>query len=63
MARKTLQTSDGKHVQLGEDDHFTTSGLPMTPSGDAAVCSNWFGRIMDKDSGGFGSAYVDEDDY
>jgi len=66
MARKTLQTSDDAHVQLGDEDHFTEAGLPpaFNPGGDAEFCPNWFGRIMaNPANGGFGSAYIEPDEY
>jgi hypothetical protein len=63
MARKTLQTPDRRHVQLGEQDTVT---MPegFTAPDDGATCSGWFGRILENPAdAGFGSAYIDRDDY
>ena len=62
MARKNLQTPDGRHVQFGDVDTFTNPpGFAV--SEDGAFCSQYSGREMEKDPGGFGSAYIEQESY
>lgn len=62
MARKNLQTPDGRHVQMGDVDTCTNPpGFDAPDNG--AFCSQYAGREMEKDEGGWGSAYIETESY
>lgn len=59
MPSKTNMTSDGDHVQFGNNDN-----VPMPPGFNAPdngeFCPQYFGRVMQNpDNAGFGAAYME----
>jgi hypothetical protein len=61
MASKTNRTSDGQHVQFGDTD---TTSMPegFTAPDNGSFCAGYFGQVMENEGGGFGSAYIAQDD-
>jgi hypothetical protein len=62
MASKTNRTSDGKHVQFGENDPLKLPEGFNAPD-DGEFEPNYFGRVMvNPNDGGFGAAYIEPDE-